>query len=277
MKNLSFFGLLLTLFCASTQAHSATFAERNSYRSAARLPGEDWRQSMKRLQLAYTKVHGHRPKLSDKSAAEMAIELDQLDTTVLPMWPNSEAMNAAFDFVRDARFLVEADKKDFLRRISWLYPDDGCFARASVGVHKLSETKLPLPYKVFIFGNLSVKTPNSPGGRVDWSYHVAPIIAVEGQAFVLDAAINPMSPTPLREWVMTMVKDVHDARVSICHTNTYVPDQSCLSSTAEDDDEADADQQEYLYYEWNRLENMNRLPEKELGDEPPWKQAGSIN
>ncbi|MDZ4661740.1 MAG: protein-glutamine glutaminase family protein [Pseudomonadota bacterium] len=270
MKSLSFFTLLISLISLLANARPTTFAERHSYSSAIRLPGESGDDGMKRLRKAYIKVHGHSPKLYDKNAQEMAIDIDELDTSILPQWPSVGVMNSAFEYMRDSRFLFTEDKADFARRISWLYPDDGCYARAAMAVHKLEDTKLEAPYKVFIFGNLRVKTPNSPSGRVGWVYHVAPVVSVEGVAFVLDAAINPISPTPLRDWIMTMVKNSHDARVSICSTNSYTPDQACRKSTPEDDDDATADQQEYLQEEWNQLEEMNRNPEKELGDEPPW-------
>lgn len=270
MKNLSSFALLLTIFLSYAEAKNTTFAERHTYRSPVRAPGENWEQGMKRLREAYIKVHGHTPQIYDKNAQEMAIDLDDLDISILPQWPSQNVLNSAFNYMRDTRFLFDEGKKEFPRRISWLYPDDGCYARAALSVHKIDETKLVAPYKVFIFGNLRVKTPNSPDGWVGWVYHVAPVISVDGKAYVLDAAINPIAPMQLRDWVTTMVKDSHDARVSLCHTNTYTPDQACRKSKPEDDDDAEPDQIEYLSIEWDQLKDMDRNPEKELGDEPPW-------
>jgi Glutaminase len=61
--------------------------------------------------------------------------------------------------------------------IPFLYPDDGCWARA----HEMSRLMLAMgagPGKVWIYGNLNVNTRNNPSCSVGWWYHVAPTICV---------------------------------------------------------------------------------------------------
>lgn len=72
------------------------------------------------------------------------------------------AQSEGFRSLRDARWLTMPGMRDFKRRSSWLYPDDGCFARAALGGQKLESWDYPRPKKLFIFGDLEVKTANSP-------------------------------------------------------------------------------------------------------------------
>lgn len=61
--------------------------------------------------------------------------------------------------------------------IPFLYPDDGCWARA----HEMSRLMLGmghLPRKVWIRGTLRVDTRNNPNCLVSWGWHVAPTLCV---------------------------------------------------------------------------------------------------
>ncbi|HEU5154158.1 MAG TPA: protein-glutamine glutaminase family protein, partial [Gemmatimonadales bacterium] len=61
--------------------------------------------------------------------------------------------------------------------IPFLYPDDGCWARA----HEMCRLLLAegiWPRKVWIDGNLHTLTRNNPQCYVDWGWHVAPTICV---------------------------------------------------------------------------------------------------
>ena len=84
----------------------------------------------------------------------------------------------------------------------------------------------PLPGKVFAFGNLTVKTDHSPRGSVSWWYHVAPVVEVEGEKFVLDPAIEFSRPLSLSEWLSRM-GDPSRIKVSFCGSGTYIPSDSC--------------------------------------------------
>ena len=61
--------------------------------------------------------------------------------------------------------------------IPFLYPDDGCWARA----HEMCRLMIAAgakPKKVWIDGNLHTLTKNHPQCYVDWGWHVAPTICV---------------------------------------------------------------------------------------------------
>ena len=66
--------------------------------------------------------------------------------------------------------------------IPFLYPDDGCWARA----HEMCRLMIVMghsPRKVWIQGNLCVSTKNKPNCVVWWGWHVAPTLCVRGPKF----------------------------------------------------------------------------------------------
>jgi len=78
--------------------------------------------------------------------------------------------------------------------ISFLYPDDGCWARA----HEMCRLMIGMghaPKKVWISGSLYVSTRNSPLCGVWWNWHVAPTLCVRGpgllqsQQMVIDPSL----------------------------------------------------------------------------------------
>ena len=61
--------------------------------------------------------------------------------------------------------------------IPFLYPDDGCWARA----HEMCRLMINMglsPRKVWIQGSLHVSTKNNPTCSVYWGWHVAPTLCV---------------------------------------------------------------------------------------------------
>lgn len=78
--------------------------------------------------------------------------------------------------------------------IPFLYPDDGCWARASEMCRLMLNTGLT-PRKVWIQGNLQVSTKNNPNCSVSWAWHVAPVLCVRGpgifqcQQMVIDPSL----------------------------------------------------------------------------------------
>ena len=195
-------------------------------------------------------------------------------SSVLPKatgWKYSE-LQKRFEQLRDTRFLKSQKQKDFLRRPSWLYPDDGCWARAALANRNFFRWFNPIPKKIFAFGNLRVKTKNSPRGSVSWWYHVAPIVETEGEKYVLDPSIEYTRPLKLKEWLERMGRP-SKIKVAICDSGTYSPGDDCYKNTDGIESRAERAQLYYLNLEWNRLKKLGRLPEKELGDRPPWVKA----
>lgn len=211
------------------------------------------------------------------SAVQLAVPLSQLDLSELPQWESDEQVWEGFERSRDERYLETSDRPGFKRRASWLYPDDGCFARAALTGQKLASWGYTRPKKLFIFGKLSVSTPNAPSGRVTWWYHVVPAVAIDGAPFVLDAAIDPKRPLPLEDWIASMTRDPATVKLTICSPTTYVPNSSCHFASPNGDGAAKNHQATYLRAEWQRLKNLRRNPELELGDSPPWLDKSDEN
>src|SRR4030088_893974 len=113
-------------------------------------------------------------------------------------------------------------------------------------------------------------TPNSPPGQVSWWYHVAPIVEVGGQKIVLDPAIEPHHPLKLEDWLAQMAPNISQLKVAICASGTYGPYDLCDQATDGIEQPAQDDQVYYLNSEWGRLVDLNRNPNNELGDSPPW-------
>jgi hypothetical protein len=88
--------------------------------------------------------------------------------------------------------------------IPFLYPDDGCWARA----HEMCWLMINMglkPKKVWIQGNLYVSTKNNPNCGVWWGWHVAPTLCVRGpglfqtQAMVIDPSLFA-APVSKAKW-----------------------------------------------------------------------------
>src|SRR5207248_5547045 len=88
------------------------------------------------------------------------------------------------------------------------FPADGCYARTHVMVQRLLEKGLT-PLKVWAFAAsaadlLWIEAPLHPDGRVQWTYHVAPVLTVRGptgdaQEIVFDPLLFDR-PIAVEEW-----------------------------------------------------------------------------
>ncbi|MGE5636388.1 MAG: protein-glutamine glutaminase family protein [Nocardioidaceae bacterium] len=89
--------------------------------------------------------------------------------------------------------------------IPFLYPDDGCWARA----HEMCRLMINMgltPRKVWIQGSLHVATRNNPTCSVHWGWHVAPTLCVRvpwffflTQRMVIDPSLFT-TPVPEATW-----------------------------------------------------------------------------
>nr|WP_249803476.1 protein-glutamine glutaminase family protein [Bradyrhizobium sp. 21] len=86
--------------------------------------------------------------------------------------------------------------------IPFLYPDDGCWARA----HEMSRLMIARgvrPNKRWIYGRLHVQTRNKPNCAQDWGWHVAPTLQVQmgggTQTMVIDPSMFTI-PVPDPVW-----------------------------------------------------------------------------
>lgn len=250
--------------------------------SAYRPMQEDWRNKMKASSLK--SAHKYDEGVSWENEA-IRNELLKKVTT----WPNYKIIQENFQKIRDLRYFADSDYPNFLRRISWLYPDDGCWTRAAAVVRDLfgpinnQINYFPRPSKIFAFGNLCVNTSNTVNGSATWWYHTAPIIrdAVTNKTYVLDPSINPFNPLTVEQWMIEISSNAKacknsDSYVStfkICNGYGVSPFDECENPLLESiETEADAvlSQPYYQHYERLRQTRLGRDANKILGDEPLW-------
>ncbi len=204
------------------------------------------------------------------TALDEATLWTKIDKEKMQDWENADLVKEAFEKVRDTRFLKIKEMPDFPRRSSWLYPMDGCFARAGLAARNLQDWKYPEVYKVFVFGDLSVDTKNSPHGTVNWWFHVVAAVRQGEQIYVFDPAIESKQALTLKQWLETMTKDLSNVKVSLCDAKTYMPDDTCSGKQSQLPDWGAEDQLYYLDLEWENLLDLKREPKEELGEAPPW-------
>jgi hypothetical protein len=203
------------------------------------------------------------------TAVEQAKPLPEVDFNQLSRWRDYALIQQRFEALRDLRFIPDPHQSQYMRRSTWLYPDDGCYARASLMKENLLDMRAGEVTKIFAYGDLLVKTKNSPFGAVSWWYHVAVIVTDGKEKYVLDPAIEPQKPLALKDWLSRM-GDPNQITISLCKSTTYTPYSSCLGSNSHEDDVALDDQIFFLSLERFRLEELGRNANEELGDHPPW-------
>lgn len=266
--------LLLILFLLSTGASkaepsvAAEFLNRQTI-SSYRQPGEDWREIKRRV---LERLQAFQPLAQlDSTVFQMAGPIDQVNVGRVQEWKDHSLVEEAFYLLRDIRFLSDPfQEPHFSRRLTWLYPDDGCYARAAVMKNLSRENGYPGTNRVFIFGDLSIKSLNSLSGEVTWWYHTAPIVRVGERLFVFDPSIEPSHPMSLMDWAQSQTRQLSSVKIAICSPETYVPSSQCGSPTPGEDKGAVEDLRSFLSSEWQRQLDLGRNPVATLGDHPPW-------
>lgn len=256
------------------------------FESAQALPGETYEQAQAR----HSQV---RPQFFEDQPERPSDELGSatggsaygsrqnfsvtIDMSALPQWTHGAAkLEEAFQKVRDVRIYVDDSNKNFKRRATWLYPVDGCYARASHMARGFERLGFVKAGKVFAFGTwatLRAKTPYAPNGKAWWSFHTAAAYRLGNRAMVLDPSVDPTRILPFEEWIGLIGPSPAKLTVSICDGNAYAPSQTCVGGTNKQDYWAVSQLKDYLDDEWSNLVNLGFDPVKLLGESPPWKKA----
>jgi hypothetical protein len=104
--------------------------------------------------------------------------------------------------------------------IPFQYPSDGCWARAHeicrLIERHLDQNRRDVVVKVWHYGDLAVKTENSPECEVEWGFHVAPAVNVDNTLMVIDPSLfdhlvvfdqwrsaQVQSPSQSKSWALT--------------------------------------------------------------------------
>ena len=193
-----------------------------------------------------------------------AIEPDHIAS-----WPETLSLQSAFESIRNERFLLDENRPDFLRRISWLYPDDGCYVRAELMSEKLQTLGFPAPTKLFVFGDLVAKTRFSPEGEVRWWYHVVVAYRLRDYLMVFYPAVHSTGPLEMTEWLGRIGAD-NDSTASICDAAAVSPNSICMGATPSTPEATAQNEARFLRSEWRRMNELELIPENVLGEQPPW-------
>lgn len=206
-------------------------------------------------------------------------------------WLNYQTIDDNFKKIRDIRFFHDNEKANFLRRASWLYPNDGCWTRAAAVIkglfgplHANPVNYFSRPAKVFAFGNLCVNTPNAANGAVSWWYHTAPIIRDKqtGESYVLDPSVDPKKPSLMSTWIAAItsrdgacsrhgLKEIaSDVTINVCDGYGVSPYDQCQQTDAGRESQAIVGQEYYLKLERVTQNVLGRNADAVLGDSPPW-------
>lgn len=218
---------------------------------------------------SYTEYIDNAEKMIDAGQTAMSAAVYYRGSSSVgnaPLWNSYSEVLSEFRRVRDTRLL--RTNTSFPRRGFWFYPDDGCYVRAAL-MNRLSYLGgKKTPGKVFAFGNLRMKTANSPRGVVGWWYHVAPIVQVGKTKYVFDPAMEISRPLTLDEWVQRMGIS-RNIRVSVCASGAYVPGSLC-NTVSRGESYSISHSNMFLDREWQRLSLLKRDPKRDLGPNPPW-------
>lgn len=273
-------------YLARTQHGYATEAVSSHIPSAQRAEHSDWKSVLKNKQ-SLKMTFGDSivsTAVPWSNVSEKAKVLNRSNA-----WRNYETINDNFKIIRDTRIFHDGNEKNFLRRLSWLYPDDGCWTRAAAAVKSffgpLQNNQVvnhfSRPAKVFVFGNLCVNSPNSPKGAVSWWYHTAPIIRDQktGESYVLDPAVDPKKPLLIATWIKNITSRdgacarnvaATDVRINVCEAYGVSPYDNCATADLNREARETIGQEDYLSHEKERQLVLGRDPHAVLGDTPPW-------
>lgn len=226
-----------------------------------------------------TRSHATNDAIDVYASRTTVAELDFAD---VPTWSDADIL-AQFASARDDRYLTQTfpPEPSFQRRMSWLFPDDGCFARAEQVDVRVAQFGKSRPHKLFAFGRerlLRVYTDNAPGGVVEWWYHVVPVVKNSvGEPIVFDPAVSPCKPLPYRQWLALMTDDmasyddVADGNgVALGDSWSYDPYSLPSGESPHSAESLDTLQGIYLSAEWSRQTELGRDPNLVLGTKPPW-------
>lgn len=271
LKNLK---LLLLIFIGSLNIQFKTLGA--GLISATRNVDESWQVARQREMLKIP----HKPMQGFYQSAEIAAKpWLAFNSYEVKEWPSYQELKRAFEFVRDYEFLIDPIQfPAFTRRVTWLYPDDGCYIRAALARQLLKAANFKELSRIFIFGNLSVRSNNSPNGWVNWWYHTALAARVGSQVYIFDPAINYHEPMKVQDWVSAQGKNyVNSFKVSTCKSTTFLPNSNCLVFDEQDDEVKFEWKTELLRLEWRRQLLLGRDPSMVLGPAPPWISVGDLD
>lgn len=203
-----------------------------------------------------------------------------------PSWDDADIWEQ-FKAIRDTPFLKATSSGPYFRRIPWLFPDEGCYYRAWQAVNVLikSTNRLPLPNKLFVWGDFNVLTPDHPDGSVFFKdYHVAAVVRRKsnGEPVVLDPTVDRCRPLPWKDWLLRLSPQLSDYDqlgwgIVLADSTAYGSMSNIRGNSPPGDDALNSDREGYLNDEWARQAALGRDPTVVLGSTPPWSGYACVN
>lgn len=235
--------------------------------SAARPESEDYR-----VKATQTLVF-NSPTTSHFSTFDNAVSPFADSTVAVPEFLSVENMQTAFSSVRDRKNLHWLKMPESPRRNTYLYPIDGCFMRAALMNKNLKANRIkPLP-KIYVFGNLNIKTRYTKSGTAAWYFHVALIARVGKDEYVFDPSMDYDKPMRMDSWLGAMGVNRTNSELRICDADNYSPYEPCVGGHGfYEEIYLSSDVEQYLSAEWYNLINIGLDPQKLLGENPPWEK-----
>lgn len=270
--------VLIAVFLFANLALAADVVGEALVESAVRAPNEPWEEAAERNFERNASISAHlaAPLATPE---QWAVPMEQVSSQLanLPEWRGPiSGIARAFEIARDERHYSDG-KHDFLRRSSWMYPDDGCFVRASHVAASLERAGLVRPGRVFAFGNLKMKTEFNSRGAVYWWYHVAAAYRSGNHIVVIDPAAHYDRPLLLEEWVGRINSKPGATKVALCDTHAYMAAQTCMGGGPEQERGQPSHQKSYLGSEWNRLSRLGKNPDVTLRQNTGWGVRDSFD
>lgn len=160
------------------------------------------------------------------------LQIEATSPNVMPTWPLTIEELAAFAAeAAQIRMHSNPNPGNFMRRGPWLYPANGCYAKAAHVSNLTKQNGLPQPGKIYAYGNLEFNSPYAKNGRrVYWRYHMAAAYVFNGQVLVVDPG---MSATPItqEEWLHLISPTPQTIRVKYCDARNYSPLATCVGGS----------------------------------------------
>jgi hypothetical protein len=302
MKPTALYFLTLCLFTVSTAATASAATPTIKCDSAARDPNVPYEEYVRAYheacyprRLPAPPIPGV-PVVPSATVEELKTDWEAVSFDGVPSWSDADIMEQ-FAATRETPYLTDRTYSTVpVRRISWLYPDDGCFARAEQVNARVVQKGKPRPYKLWAFGALRVYSPNYyPGNIVPWGWHVVPVVKNEAnEPIVFDAALSPCKPLPWKTWLGMMVEgdlsqydrpdrgeDYRFWGVMVSDPNAYKPWHPAFgdiaNGAAREALSLTDEETIYLPLEWERQhDDLQRNAELLLGIRPPWSGSACL-
>jgi hypothetical protein len=197
-----------------------------------------------------------------QSAYASRTPIENLNWKVIPQWESYQQLLQAFKTVQNQRLYNDTEIPSFLRRITWLYPDDGCFQRAAHIAIQFNKLALPKVKQLFIFNHITN----------NWTYHVAPVARVNGQVYVIDPAMNSNEPIALWRWLNLFTDSSINILSNLCDETTWDPNGNCQKYSFDFNDKDENKSLRQWREEFQILERakLGENAETQLGNNPPW-------